>query len=261
MGLLERPLISPQIENVFYKDDKLNISIKLYSTYNIYCNKNVVTNLIIENENKIYKHSGNITKDIFYCEISKNDLKLIKEDSGINLLQVEVSNTNGDIISREAIKGMLWQENELSSELNYDDDTLNLLISNKKNTVNLLITKDISINKIDEIQKYFSNLKILFKSEKSISEFMDENSKCNLSINNTEYKSNSIEIIDETSFYAYYIMENENHIVEKILENDVFTTTIIKGKNYRNKIDEINKGKIYRSAYEVFKLKAKGFFS
>lgn len=90
---------------------------------------------------------------------------------------------------------------------------------------------------------------------------MDENSKCNLSINNTEYKSNSIEIIDETSFYAYYIMENENHIVEKILENDVFTTTIIKGKNYRNKIDEINKGKIYRSAYEVFKLKAKGFFS
>lgn len=132
MGLLERPLISPQIENVFYKDDKLNISIKLYSTYNIYCNKNVVTNLIIENENKIYKHSGNITKDIFYCEISKNDLKLIKEDSGINLLQVEVSNTNGDIISREAIKGMLWQENELSSELNYDDDTLNLLISNKK---------------------------------------------------------------------------------------------------------------------------------
>lgn len=71
LDLLERPLISPQIENVFYKDNKLNISIKLYSTYNIYCNKNVVTNLIIENENKIYKHSGNIIKDIFIVKSSK----------------------------------------------------------------------------------------------------------------------------------------------------------------------------------------------
>ena len=117
------------------------------------------------------------------------------------------------------------------------------------------------ISKIDEIQKYFSNLKILFKSEKNISKFIDESSKCNLSINKTKYESNKIEIIDETSFYAYYTMENNNDIVEKILEKDVFITIIIQGKKYSNKIDEINKNKIYTSAYEVLRLKAKVFFS
>ncbi|MCC3866739.1 hypothetical protein [Terrisporobacter mayombei] len=77
MDFYNKPLISPQMENVFYNYDKLTISVKLYSMYNIYCNKNVLINLMIEDNtaNKVYEYAGTVKNDILYVNISKNKLK------------------------------------------------------------------------------------------------------------------------------------------------------------------------------------------
>lgn len=104
-------------------------------------------------------------------------------------------------------------------------------------------------------------MKVLFKSEKSICNIIDENSKFNLIVSKENYTSNGIEIINENYFYVYYKVENQDDIIEKILRGDVFLTSIIKGKRYKNKIDKINKAKIYKSTYEVLRLKTKNYFS
>ncbi|MCC3866738.1 hypothetical protein [Terrisporobacter mayombei] len=50
-------------------------------------------------------------------------------------------NTNGDIIDIETVKGRLWGENEFSTELNYNDYTLKLLIINNKDSVDFFVIK------------------------------------------------------------------------------------------------------------------------
>lgn len=263
MGFYNEPLISLQMENVFYNDDKLTISVKLYSMYNIYCNKSVAINLIIEDNiaNKVYEYAGRVKNDILYVDISKNELRDLKENNMETLVKVKVFNTNGNIIAIETVKGRIWEENEFSAELNYNDDTLKLLITNKNDNINIFIIKEILINEIDEIQRYYSNLKVLFKSNKSISNIIDENSKINLVVSKKNYTSHDIEIINENYFYVYYKVENQDDIIEKILIDDVFLISIIEGKRYKNKIDKINKTKIYKSTYQVLRLKVKNYFS
>ncbi|MPN14613.1 hypothetical protein SDC9_161940 [bioreactor metagenome] len=173
---------------------------------------------------------------------------------------MEVLNTNGNIIARETLKGILWRDSEFSTELNYNDDNFKLLIINNKDSVNLFITKKILINEIDEIQMYYSNLKVLFKSEKNIGNIIDESSRFNLIVGEKNYTSHGIKIINENYFYVYYRVENQDAIVEKILSDDVFLITIINGKRYKNKIEKINKNKIYKSTYEVMKSKFKNYF-
>lgn len=262
MDFYKNPLISPQIKNIFYNDDKLIISVKLYSMYNIFCNKSVLINLIIEDSisNKVYVYAGTVKKDILYVNISKNRLRDLKENIIESLIKVEVLNTNGNIIARETLKGILWRDSEFSTELNYNDDNFKLLIINNKDSVNLFITKKILINEIDEIQMYYSNLKVLFKSEKNIGNIIDESSRFNLIVGEKNYTSHGIKIINENYFYVYYRVENQDAIVEKILSDDVFLITIINGKRYKNKIEKINKNKIYKSTYEVMKLKVKNYF-
>ena len=167
-------------------------------------------------------------------------------------------NTNGSIISIEKVKGRLWGENQFSTELNYEDDTFKLFIINNKDSVALFTIKEILINEIDEIQKYYTNLKVLFKSEKSMSNIIHENSKFNLVVGKKNYVSQEIEVLNENYFYVYYKVENKDYIVEKILSEDVFLITIINGKKYKNKIEKVNK--VYKSTYEVIKLKAKNYF-
>lgn len=83
MDFYNKPLISPKMENVFYNDDKLTISVKLYSMYNIYCNKSVAINLIIEEyiANKVFEYGGSVKNDILYVDISKNELRDLKENN------------------------------------------------------------------------------------------------------------------------------------------------------------------------------------
>lgn len=260
MDFYKKPLISPEIQNIFYDDDKLIISVKLYSMYNIYCNKTVLINLIIEDSisKQVYEYPGRVKKDILYVDISKNELRSLNEKFAESWIKVKVFNTNGSIISIEKVKGRLWGENEFSTELNYKDDTFKLFIINKKDSIAIFTIKEILINEIDEIQKYYTNLKVLFKSKKSISNIIDESSKFNLVVGKKNYVSHDIEILNENCFYVYYKAENKDYIVEKILSEDVFLITIIKGKKYKNKIEKVNK--VYKSTYEVMKLKAKNYF-
>lgn len=203
MEFYEITLISPQIENIIYNDDKLSIRVKLYSRYNIYCNKDVLTNLIIEDSisNKVYKYAGIVKKDTLYVNLSKKELRDLKE-----------------------------------------------------NIIESLI------NEINQIQKYYSNLKIMFKSDKNMSKIIDENTKFNLTVGKNNYNSDRVEILNGNYFYVYYKLESQYDIVEKILRDDVFITTIFQEKKYKNKIEKVNKNKIYKSTYEVLKLKAKNYF-